>query len=58
MEQYVNVEIGGEVKQYLSGTTLAEIAKEYQKDYDADIILAYRDGRLRELFKKTLKCPL
>ena len=52
MEQYVNVEINGEVKQYQAGTTLAEIAKDYQKEYDADIILAYRDGRLRELFKK------
>ena len=51
MEQYVNVEINQEVKQYKAGTTLLEIAKEYQKDYPYDIILAYRNDRLRELFK-------
>ena len=51
MEQYVNVEINGDVKQYKYDTTLLEIAKDYQKDYPYDIILAYRDGKLRELFK-------
>lgn len=51
MEQYVNVEINQEVKQYKAGTTLMEIAKDYQSAYPYDIILAYRNGRLRELFK-------
>lgn len=51
MEQYVNVQINEEVKQYKKGTTLLEISKDYQKDYPYDIILAYRNNRLRELFK-------
>lgn len=51
MEQYVNVKINDEVKQLKAGTTLGEIAKEYQKDVPNDIILAYRNNRLRELFK-------
>ena len=51
MEQYVNVEINQEIRQYKVGTTLLEIAKDYQNVYENDIILAFRDNRLRELFK-------
>lgn len=51
MKQYVNVEIQDQVKQYERGTLLAEIANDYQKEYPYDIILAYQNNRLRELFK-------
>lgn len=48
----VNVEINGVVKSYKKGTTLLEISKEYQKEYENDIILAFMSNRLRELFKE------
>lgn len=54
MEQ-VKVTINGTEKLYDQGTTYQTICKEYQKDYDQDIILVIMNGRLRELFK-TVKC--
>ena len=51
MEQFVNVEIDGKVAQYKKGTSLQEISGDYQANYDNDIILAYVDQRLRELFE-------
>lgn len=50
-QEYVNVEINHVVKRYQVGTKLCEIAKDYQSEYPFDIILAYRNNRLRELFK-------
>ncbi|HKL99991.1 MAG TPA: nucleoside kinase [Mobilitalea sp.] len=47
----INVEINGTIRQYPQGTTLKEIATEYQKEYDTDIILAFVNNKLRELFK-------
>ncbi len=47
-----NITVDGEVKKYDEGTTLEEIAKDYQKNYPHQIVLAYRDGKLCELFKK------
>lgn len=55
MNEMVNVTINGEVKQYKKGTKLSEISKEYQKQFEDDIILAYRNQRLRELFKTVEK---
>lgn len=52
MEQKFKVTIGGEVREYDKGTTFEEIAGEYQKDYDEQIALAVRNGKIRELFKK------
>lgn len=47
----IKVKVNGQEKEYQSGISLAEIAKEYQQEYQYDIILAYVNGRLRELFK-------
>lgn len=52
MEQMYKVKIGEEVKEYPHGTTFAEIVAEYQKDYQEQIVLVVRNGKIRELFKK------
>ena len=46
------VKIGDEVRLYAAGTTYREIAGEYQKDYEDDIVLAFVNGKLQELFKR------
>ncbi len=51
---FYNVEIGDEVKSYPAGITYGEIVKEYQKDYENDIVLVFVGERLQELHK-TLK---
>lgn len=51
----VKLEINGAVKEYPKGTRLLDISKEYQKDYEEDIILAFADNRLRELQKAVQK---
>lgn len=38
-------------KEYEKGTTLLEISKDYQQNYKEDIILAFVNGKLRELNK-------
>ena len=48
----LHITINGEVREYPEGITYGEIAKEYQKDYEHQIVLVMADGRLRELFKK------
>lgn len=50
-EKMVNVQIGTEVKQYKEGTTYLEIAKEYQEQFENDIVLVYANHRLQELHK-------
>lgn len=55
METVVTCVVDNQVREYEKGTTLLEISKEFQKDYDDDIILAYVDGKLRELIKPVLK---
>lgn len=45
------VTVKGLVLEYARGTTYGEIAKEFEKDYAEDIILALVDGRLAELSK-------
>ncbi len=49
-ENYVKVEINGQEYSYPERTTLQEIAKDFQKDYDAPIVLAIVDHKLWELF--------
>ncbi|MBQ9766330.1 MAG: nucleoside kinase [Lachnospiraceae bacterium] len=49
-----DVIIDNEQKQYEYGTTYYDIAKDYQKNYENDIVLVKIDGRLQELHK-TLK---
>ena len=51
MDQYVTVEVDGITKEYEKGVTLLQISQQHANHYDADIILAKRNGRLRELFK-------
>ncbi|MCR5509081.1 MAG: nucleoside kinase [Lachnospiraceae bacterium] len=48
----VRVTVGEEVREYPVGTVFETIANDHQKDYDARIILARADGKLRELHKK------
>jgi len=51
MENTVKIEINGNIKEYPQGISLLEVSKEYQKGYNADIILASVGNRLRELSK-------
>ena len=44
-----SVEINGETKEYKEGTTYLDIAKEYQKCYENDIVLVKVKGKLKEL---------
>ncbi len=45
----VKVQIHGKVYEYPEETTYYAIAEQFQKEYDADIVLVKADGRLREL---------
>ena len=47
------VKIHDEIRQYEAGTTYLEIAKEFQDQYENDILLVRVNGKLREL-EKTL----
>lgn len=47
----IKVTINNEVKEYDYGVSFETIAKEYQDEYDADIVLVNVNGRLRELHK-------
>lgn len=59
MEEMYTVKIGQEERKYKDGTSLEAIAKEYQKEYGHTIVLAMRNGKLCELFKKvTSNCEL
>lgn len=55
MEQEFQVKIGDEIRKYPKGTTFGEIAKEYQPQYEEQIALVVRNGKIRELFKKVDK---
>ncbi|MDD5935266.1 MAG: nucleoside kinase [Clostridiales bacterium] len=45
------VTINGIEKEYEAGTTYQTISRDYQKEFDNDIMLVIMNGRLRELFK-------
>ncbi len=51
MSGTIKVEVNGQVYEYPNNTTLLEISKKFQKDYENDIILAFVNNKLRELFK-------
>ena len=51
------VRIGSEIKTYPQGTAYAEIAEEYQKNYENDILLVSVNGRLGELHKTLQGLP-
>ena len=44
--------IDGEEKQYPAGTAFLEIAREYQTEYEDDIVLVLYNNRLKELHKR------
>lgn len=43
------VMINGEAKEYTEGTRYLDIAREYQKSFENDIVLVKADGKLKEL---------
>lgn len=45
------IKIHGEEKQYPAGISFSEIAKEYQAEYEDDIVLVMLNNRLKELHK-------
>ena len=45
------VTVGKEKRSYEEGTSYQAIARDFQKDYPHDIVLAFVDGRLQELHK-------
>lgn len=49
------VTIGSRSKDYPDGTTLYDLAREYQEQFVDDIVLAFVDGKLTELHKKVVK---
>lgn len=54
-KQIVKVKINDAIKEYPINTSLLDIAAEYQKEYEHDIILAFVNDKLRELFKRIEK---
>jgi len=52
MENNCKVKVKGMLLEYASGTPYGDIAADFAKEYDGDIILALVDGSLAELSKK------
>lgn len=50
-----HVQIGDVIREYPAGTSYQEIAEEFQKDYENDIVLVFVNEKLQELHKR-LKC--
>ena len=44
--------IEGKKTEVVDGTTYLELAKEYQKNYPHEIVLALENGKMRELFRE------
>ena len=51
MGNRITVTVGSAVREYDSGITYGEIAKDFAQEYQFDVILAQKDGRLAELAK-------
>lgn len=49
------VKIGDTIREYTEETSYKQIAEEFQREYEHDIVLVFQDGKLQELNKK-LKC--
>jgi len=45
------VQVNDETKEYQEGTSFLEIVKDFQDEYNNDIVLVFANGRLRELHK-------
>lgn len=52
MSTKIKVEINGKEYEYPENTTLMDISRDFQKDYKDQIILAFVNNKLRELFKR------
>jgi uridine kinase len=52
MSTKITVEVNGKTYEYPEKATLLEISRDFRKDYDNDIILAFMNNKLRELFKQ------
>lgn len=52
LDEMIKLSINDEEKEYLEGTSLLEVAKDFQKNFAYDIVLASVDGKLSELSKK------
>ena len=51
----VTIKVNGEDKQYSKGTVLEAIAKEAQKDFDAQILIAVKNDKIKERRYKKIK---
>ena len=51
MSTMIKVEINEKIYEYPENTTLLEISRDFQNEYDSEIILALVNNKLRELFK-------
>jgi uridine kinase len=51
MKTNVKITINNKIYEYPAGTSLLEISRDFQKDFENDIILAFVNNKLRELFK-------
>ena len=54
MGDMCKVKVGDVTKEYEEGTSFFEIAKAHQSEYDSDIVLVLKNGKLCELFKKEI----
>ncbi len=52
------VRIGNEVREYPDETTWLEVARDYQRFYENDILLVRVNGKLQELHKRVRDCSL
>ena len=48
----VTIKVNGEEKQYHKGTALEVVANDAQKDFDAQILIAIKNDKIKELAKK------
>lgn len=48
----VQVRVEGQQREYPEGTLLLDVAQEFQPQFEYDILLAFANGKLRELHKK------
>ena len=55
-QELIKITINGEEREYPQQTSFLDIAREYQPQFEDDILLVMADNRLRELHKQ-LKEP-
>lgn len=48
----IQVTVEGQLREYEEGSLLMDVAKEFQPQFEHDILLAFVNGKLRELHKK------